>query len=50
MEIIIMIIIKGSPKDFKIQGPENRDTANVEDKNKSDTSKNMSEWDHFKII
>ena len=42
--------LKGSREDFKIQGPDNRNTTHVEGKNKGDTSNNRSDWDHFKII
>jgi len=41
---------KGSRKDFKIQGPDNRNTTHVEGKNKGDTSNKRNDWDRFKII
>ena len=44
------MIKKEAEEDFKVLGPDNRDTVHVEGKNKGNTNKNRSDWDHFKII
>jgi hypothetical protein len=33
-----------------LQKPYNRNTMNVECKNKGDSSNNRRDWDHFKVI
>jgi len=48
--MLIDVAISGDRNVIKKEAEKSLNTAHVECKNKSDTSNNRGDWDHFKVI